>query len=290
MHTYGYIYKELPIEQIERDINQPRRDFGTNGDENHLLVSIRNYGIEEPLKVSEVEPGRYLLIDGHRRFNCAKKIGMAQLPCRIYPKMSPGELETRRYEMQNNRRPWKPMERSEALERIKIGNNFRTNREVADLLGMTETMVNNSLILRKQRIDHVEKMERYGLSESCRIEFVRLHPKLRKVKDIEVDEVVYMLFEKISNQVIKNVRDFRVLGKLFLRASANEEELHRFFTNADMTIPELEHRTSEVGFSLLLEETIQSIAKKQQTGVDYTNLEKEFIGQLRTLLNQTVTA
>ena len=151
-HKYGYVFAELPIEKIERDSNQPRRDFGTEGDTNRLLTSIKRYGIENVIAVSEYEPGRYLIIDGHRRYICAQKLGFTTVPVRIYPKLSAGELEAIRYEIQNNRRPWRPMERSEALERIKSENGFGSNRELSQYLGITESVVSNSLQLRRQQV------------------------------------------------------------------------------------------------------------------------------------------
>jgi len=288
MHKHGYIYKELPIQQLQRDPDQPRRDFGTNGDENRLLVSIKRYGIEEPIKVTEIEDERYLIIDGHRRYICAQKAGFESVPCRVYPPLAQGELETRRYEMQNNRRPWKPMERSDALERIKTGMSFRTNREVAEYLGLTETMVSNSLQMRKQRMDYIELMERYGLANSYRVEFMRLKSKVRKIKDIEADEIFTALFEKVSHKVIRNSQDFRVLGHLFLRAAANEEELYRFLTDPDMTVTELEQRTLQTGFSSLAELLIEKVKTKAQEGVAFTSQERIYLEQLSNLLSKTL--
>jgi ParB/RepB/Spo0J family partition protein len=284
MHKHGYNYKELPVSLLERDPDQPRRDFGTNGEENRLLVSIKRYGIEEPIKVTEMEPDRYLIIDGHRRYICAQKLQMDRVPCRIYPALSAGEMETRRYEMQNNRRSWKPMERSDALERIKMANSFHTNREVAEYLGLTETMVNNSLQMRKQRMDYIEMMERYNLSNSYRIEFMRLKGKIRKIKDIEADEIYVILFEKVSHRVIRSAHDFRILSKLFLRASANEQYLHAFLTDPDMTVTEVEQRTLQTGFSMLAESLIEKITTKRQEGIAFTNQEKRYLSQLQELL------
>jgi len=284
MHRHGYHYQELPVRQLQRDPDQPRRDFGTEGDENRLLVSIRQYGIEEPIKVSEINPGQYLIIDGHRRYICAQKLGLETVPCRIYPKLGAGELETRRYEMQNNRRSWKPMERSDALERIKAANGYHTNREVAELLGMTETTVNNSFQLRRQKLEYIELMEHHGLPESARIEFVRLKPKIRKIRDIEADEIILCLFDKVSHRIIKNVRDFRKLGTIFSKASSNEEELYRFLTSPDMTISELEQRVTQSGFSYLLEEVVSKITTKRQEGIAFTTKERLFLAELQSLL------
>ena len=76
--SYPFKFVELSVDVIETDKNQPRKAFGlrAGGDHNRLLNSIRYYGIEDPIKVSEVEEGRYLIMDGHRRFACAKELGI----------------------------------------------------------------------------------------------------------------------------------------------------------------------------------------------------------------------
>ena len=288
MHEHGYIFKELPLGQIQRDPDQPRRDFGTEGDENRLLVSLKNYGIEQPITVSIIEDNRYIIIDGHRRYICAQKLGFATVPCRIYPKLTPGELESRRFEMQNNRRQWRPMERSDALERIKTAMGFQTNKELAHYLGMAEVMVANSLQLRKQKLDYMELMEKYDLPESYRIEFIRLKPKIRKIKDTEVDEIIVKLFDKVQHKVIRNSKEFRKLGKIFERATANEEELHHFLSDPDMTVHELDQRTLQSGFSLLIEKLIQAVGSKRREGTAFSSQEKDFLAQLRDLLNKTL--
>ncbi len=288
MHKYGYTYLELPVQQVECDPDQPRQGFGTEGDQNRLMISIKQYGIESPITVSQVEENRFIIIDGHRRFICAQNLGYERVPCRIYPRLNPGELETRRFEIQNNRRSWKPLERSEALERIKTAMGFRSNRELADHLGMTETLVGNSLQLRKQKMDFIEKMEAYGLSESYRIEFVRLKPKIRKIREFEVHHIIINIFERVSHKVIRSAKDFRTLGRIFLRATANEEELYRFLKNGDMTVSELEQRTLQSGFSLLIEQLIQKISTKRQEGVAFSSQERSFLEQLRDLLSKTI--
>lgn len=57
MKDYIAIYKELSIEQIERDIDQPRKDFGVEGEENRLLLSMKEIGIQQPLVVCAMAVG-----------------------------------------------------------------------------------------------------------------------------------------------------------------------------------------------------------------------------------------
>lgn len=288
MQKHKYTFKELPISQVERDPNQPRKDFGTDGDENRLLTSIEQYGIEQPIIVSQADDKRYIILDGHRRYICAQKLGFKTIPCRVYPKLSSGEFESRRYEIQNNRRPWKPLERSEALQRIKNYLRFETNKELAGHLHISESVIGNSLQLRHEKMEHLEMMAKYGLSEAYQVEFVRLKPKIRRVKEFEVDDVIKALFEKVQHRVIRSAKDFRRLGRAFLRASANEKEIYRFLSDPDMTINELEQRTVHSGFSLLVEQVIQKVGTKRRDGEAFTSQEKTMLRQLTDLLKKVL--
>ena len=288
MDKNNYKYQALLIEQIQCDPDQPRKDFGTDGDENRLRVSIRENGILDPIKVSEFEDNKFIVIDGHRRYIVAQKLGFKTVPCIVYPELKKGELETNRFEMQTNQRRWKPSERSDALERIKTEKQFKSNRELAQYLGLSETVVANSLQLRKLTLEYLSLMEKYDLSEAYRVEFMRLKPKLRKLGNMEVNDIIVNIFERIQHQVIKNAKDLRKLSRIFLRATANEKELMNFLSDSDMIIEELEQRTLQSGSSLLVEQLIKYISAKRQKGVDFSSQEREFLEQLRTLLNEAL--
>lgn len=288
MDKNNYKYHDLPLEQIQCDPDQPRKDFGTEGDENRLRVSIRENGILDPIKVTEFEDNKFIIIDGHRRYIVAQKLGFKIIPCIVYPKLKDGDLETNRFEMQTNQRRWKPSERSEALNRIKTEKEFRSNRELAQYLGLSETVVANSLQLRNLALEYLSLMEKYELSEAYRVEFMRLKPKLRKLSNMEVNDIIVNIFERIQHQVIKNAKDLRKLSRIFLRATANEKELINFLSDPDMTIEELEQRTLQSGSSLLVEQLINYISTKRQKGVDFSSQEREFFEQLRVLLNRAL--
>ena len=83
--SYPFRFEELSLNVIETDPNQPRKVFElrNGGDHTRLLKSIQYYGIEEPIKVCEIDTKRYVIMDGHRRFVFAKELGFKTIPCRI---------------------------------------------------------------------------------------------------------------------------------------------------------------------------------------------------------------
>src|SRR5262245_11687894 len=127
-------FKELPISKLKEDRKQPRESFNTDGDKNRLMLSLKELGIQQPIAVMKISADSYQIIDGHRRFRCATDIHMEKVPCSIYEKLSSSDLERVRFELQTNRRLWKPLERASALANFKSSSGIATNKEAAERL------------------------------------------------------------------------------------------------------------------------------------------------------------
>ncbi len=72
--------KEIRLERIEADPDQPRRTFDPDRlDE--LTTSIRNEGVLQPIAVSyDVDRDVYMVIHGERRLRAAREAGLATIP------------------------------------------------------------------------------------------------------------------------------------------------------------------------------------------------------------------
>lgn len=72
----------IKIESIEVNPHQPRVDFDQKAlDE--LAVSIRTYGLIQPITVRPVTNGKYQLISGERRLRAAKIAGLTEIPAYV---------------------------------------------------------------------------------------------------------------------------------------------------------------------------------------------------------------
>ena len=72
-------YRLLPIQKVENNQNQPRKDF----DEEELQAladSISVHGILQPLTVRELPSGYYQIIAGERRWRAARMAGLSEIP------------------------------------------------------------------------------------------------------------------------------------------------------------------------------------------------------------------
>ncbi|MDD2785921.1 MAG: ParB N-terminal domain-containing protein [Patescibacteria group bacterium] len=281
-------FKDLPLDNLECDPNQPRKDFGTDGDTCALMHDIREAGIEVPLAVMVVAPDRYVILDGHRRYKCAQNLKMATVPCRVYENLCPAEVERKRYNIQNNRRPWRPMERSNAIERIKQAANLKSDKQVAQFLGLSVSVVNCSLRIRREKMEYIEMMEHYGLAQSYRDEFLKLRPKIHKVKQFEVDDIIQIIFKKIEDGKIGSAKELRKVKRIFNRDSVNENALNLFLSDPDMTTTTLELNTAQSGFSGLLDQLMKRIGEALQIGKEFTPQEKPAMIKLRDMLNRAI--
>lgn len=72
----------IPLDQIEVNPKQPRRDFDETA-LNELAASIKIHDIIQPLTVTRMPSGKYRLIAGERRFRASKIAGLKDVPVYI---------------------------------------------------------------------------------------------------------------------------------------------------------------------------------------------------------------
>lgn len=73
---------EIPIDQIEPNPDQPRREFDQTA-LNELAMSIQNMGIIAPITLRQVASDRYQIIAGERRWRASQMAGLKTLPAYI---------------------------------------------------------------------------------------------------------------------------------------------------------------------------------------------------------------
>lgn len=281
--------KEVPIEQIKVDPNQPRSDFGTKGERNRFINSIKAKGILNRLAVSQIGKDEYFLIDGHRRLLGGQEAGLKTVPIDIFSvEVTDAEFDQIRFELQNDRRAWKPFERSKALVQIKKKKQFSDAKQLADFLHLSPNSMNTSLKLQILRDKYEKLMNDNNLSETYQVEFIRLQPKIRPIKELTVEQIIKNIFERVKHKVIDSAKDFRRLGSVFLRAHANEAELHRFLKNPDMTVEELAERTNRSGFIRDVENVMRQISERRGNGLPFSEEDQSVLQSCAKLLKDTL--
>lgn len=74
--------QRIPVESIEPNPKQPRRDFDEQA-LNELSASIKMHDLVQPITVSALPNGKYRLISGERRWRASKLAGLKDIPAYI---------------------------------------------------------------------------------------------------------------------------------------------------------------------------------------------------------------
>ena len=73
---------EVPIDQIEANPDQPRREFDQTALE-ELANSIKQLGIVQPITLRQMEDGKFQIIAGERRWRASQLAGLQTIPAYI---------------------------------------------------------------------------------------------------------------------------------------------------------------------------------------------------------------
>ncbi|WP_077195431.1 ParB/RepB/Spo0J family partition protein [Prevotella ihumii] len=73
---------EIPLDQIEPNPNQPRRDFEQVGLE-ELANSIKQLGIVQPITLRQIADHKYQIVAGERRWRASQLAGLTAIPAYI---------------------------------------------------------------------------------------------------------------------------------------------------------------------------------------------------------------
>ena len=138
--------RSLPIEKLQRNKSQPRRDFDEGALE-ALAESIRVHGILQPILVRPLpsDSSSYEIIAGERRWRAAQKAGLAQVPVVIRSMDDLGTLEAAIVE-NLQREDLNPIDEAMAFQQL-MDRFARTQQSVADQVGKSRAYIANALRL-----------------------------------------------------------------------------------------------------------------------------------------------
>lgn len=134
----------LPLESIVANPNQPRKKFDENLLE-ELAISIKNYGIIQPIIVCPIGNGKYQIVAGERRYRASKLAGINTIPVikKYYTSKEIKEISL----IENlQRQDLNPIEEAQAYKALIDEFDF-TQEQLADKLGKSRPVITNSLRL-----------------------------------------------------------------------------------------------------------------------------------------------
>jgi len=138
--------RELPIELIHRNPEQPRQNFSAEEIE-ELTNSVREKGILQPILVrpSPRTPGEYEIVAGERRWRAAQAAGLASIPALVRQLADDEALEIAIIE-NVQRADLNPMEEARAYRALMDRHSY-TQDKVAGAVGKSRSHVANTMRL-----------------------------------------------------------------------------------------------------------------------------------------------
>lgn len=148
--------------EIKSNPENPRLIF-REAELSELRGSIEENGILVPLTVFEDDDGSLVLLDGERRWRCAKRLGLARVPVIVQPKPSPMQNIMMMFAIHNARTDWDPLPTAMKLEKLAQMHEVAegrapTEKQLAQLASLTRGEVRrlkNILALPQRYLDQV---------------------------------------------------------------------------------------------------------------------------------------
>ncbi len=221
----------LSPDQINRNPDNPRISFRQDELE-VLLNSIMKVGIRVPLSVYQKSgQNSYILLDGERRWLCAKKLNMADVPAVIEPEPSRIENILRMFNIHNVRVQWdllaialKLKEVQQLLEREKRPNSLN---DLAAVTGVSLSTVKRSFDLLQipqeyldlLRVELKKPKAEQEFSEDLFLEIMKVTKAIERnapviLEKYSKEKIMKKFFQKYQNDVVTNVVKFRDVTRI----------------------------------------------------------------------------
>jgi ParB family transcriptional regulator, chromosome partitioning protein len=154
--------RELPVELIVANPNQPRRNFDEEA-LNALAGSLGERGVLQPVLVRPKPGGTYELVAGERRWRAAQIAGLTEIPALVRARDDAATLELALIENMA-REDLNPVEEARACAAL-VGELGLTREEVGKRVGRSRVAVSNLLRLLDLPDETIELLEQGELSE-----------------------------------------------------------------------------------------------------------------------------
>ncbi len=170
----GSELKEIPLEQIIRDEEQPRKEFVNEAIE-ALAASIKEHGVLQPIVVTR-EDGKYKIVAGERRWRASKMAGLKTIPAIVRTLDLQNRLELSIIE-NAQREDLNAIELATAYAKLKAQFNL-TAKEIATKVGKSESSVFNTMRLLSFPDDVKKLIVKEKLSEGVMRPLVTAEPAM----------------------------------------------------------------------------------------------------------------
>lgn len=137
--TKGAVMVKLSL--IDPDPIQPRKNFDA-ARLAELSASIKKHGILQPLVIEEAKGGRYILVDGERRYRASQTLKLVEVPVIINAAQSPTDRLIQQFHLQEQHQGWSATEKAVAVAQLADHMGY-TLVQMAQVLNLPERTVSD---------------------------------------------------------------------------------------------------------------------------------------------------
>lgn len=260
-HDYGVKairVKSLPTEKLKPNPHNPRMLF--DREDLHILrESIARVGILVPLTVYQEQRTRdYVILDGQRRWMCAQKVGLREIPVNEVAEPTLVQNIVTMFQIHKLRKDWELMPTALKLELLMRELGEKNAKRLAELTGLAEAVV----VRCKKLLSYSKRCQDMMLDADPekRVKadfFIELYPvrndrEVRKFSWFNKDKFTDDMLKKADAKGIKAVTDFRLVKQYINNAvkakktAAISKRLREFAEQPSLTPDHLNIESAKV--------------------------------------------
>ncbi|GEM_PF-1063646 len=285
----------ISIESIEPNQFNPRKKFGQE-EEDELIESINSKGVLQPIIVFE-KKGKFVLLDGQRRFQACKKIGINKIPAHIITK-EPSILEnlSLMFHIHNVHEDWTDLAIAISLQNIikELKINVKTTSKddlkmIHKFTSLSYYKINKYLDVLRYPQSIIDRFMESELKEKPDLDLDLLAELRKPIKNIKKvmpslsakfsdEKIVDIFVNKKKEMVITTNKQIRMLSKIVSNVKKGKingrlaaEKISEFFTKKEMPIEQIYADTSE---AIEQAKIIMKSSEKLIRDIDYIDLRK----------------
>jgi ParB family chromosome partitioning protein len=249
--------QEIPPDRIDANPDNPRIIF-REAEMQELMDSIAEVGVKVPVSLYP-EAARFVLIDGERRWRCAKRLNLKTLPAIVQPKPTKLENLLMMFNIHNVRVDWDPMPMALKLGQVsqllQVDGKATNAKALAGVTGVPLASVRRALDL----LELPQKFQRMLLSEAQKPRaeqkikadlFIEVYKSLHAVErhapevfqDVSKPQYIDSMVQKYVNGVVDNVVAYREVSRIARAELAGVDK--------EAAIPVLVHLVQTKGYSI----------------------------------------
>jgi ParB family transcriptional regulator, chromosome partitioning protein len=229
--------RQIDIDSIAPNMSNPRKTFDAKAIE-RLAASIEENGLLVPITVYEgPRAGRYILLDGERRYRAAKQINKSPIPALVVPRPSAQENAVRMFNIHMLREDWEEIETAWALEHIMKETGLSNDRELHELTGLSIDRIRNMKRVLSFPRSHQEKVGRGELKYQALVELDKNvlsrdpgrsgNKDEAAVLDLSKSQLRDVFLKKFESGVENDIVELRHVGALIDTARAAPGKIAR---------------------------------------------------------------